>query len=285
LTEFVAARSASMNRMPRDSFAVAAENSQGGNGTDLALGRLASGQAAAGWRSKVLSRSLQQAAHRSLERGAVFVDAAWRLMDERENEGFTLQEVADKAGQSVRTFYQHFASKDDLVLAVFEELVEQMVARVRESVEKYADPTERLAAIIIGAEKLDDREVRPLERALTRFRLHLLQRSPQEVARVQEPYQTLVREAVQSAIDARQIPECDAGYAAYFISSLKSDYYFEAFAMGDQLGSPKPSPIELARFCLRGLGAELPARFEPQREPSRPENQRRRHIQGRAQTA
>src|SRR5258708_23346499 len=104
-----------MNRMPRVSSAVTAENRQGGNGTDLALEPLARGQAAAGWRSKVLSRSLQQAAHRSLERRAVFVDAAWRLMDERENEGFTLQEVADKAGQSVRPVYHNFATNAHLV--------------------------------------------------------------------------------------------------------------------------------------------------------------------------
>jgi hypothetical protein len=75
----------------------------------------------AGWRSRILTRSLERATQRSLDRASAFIQAAKSLLDEEGAAGFTVQQVADLAGQSLRSFYQHFSSKDDLLLALFEE--------------------------------------------------------------------------------------------------------------------------------------------------------------------
>ena len=45
-----------------------------------------------------------------------------------------MQEVADEAGQSLRTLYQYFESKDDLLLAVFEEAMKTYARMIRESI-------------------------------------------------------------------------------------------------------------------------------------------------------
>ena len=49
------------------------------------------------------------------------MQAAARLLERTNGDRFTVQDVADEAGQSLRTLYQYFESKDDLLLAVFEE--------------------------------------------------------------------------------------------------------------------------------------------------------------------
>jgi len=108
-----------MNSMPRDSFALGCRERQGGNGTDWrALGRLASGQAA-GLAIQGLSRSLQQARTDTIESGRVFVHAGRAVWKRVRNEGFTLQEVADKGGcQAVRTFLPKFLRARTTCLAV-----------------------------------------------------------------------------------------------------------------------------------------------------------------------
>ena len=40
------------------------------------------------------------------------------MLKRSNGESLTVQDVADEAGQSLRTLYQYFASKDDLLLAV-----------------------------------------------------------------------------------------------------------------------------------------------------------------------
>jgi AcrR family transcriptional regulator len=174
-----------------------------------------------------------------------------------------VQEVADRGGQSLRTFYQHFACKDDLILAVFEEASDQMIARVHEEVEKYSEPIERLAALIIGTAVVEEQDVSPLQVALTHVRLQLLQSKPSEVARIVAGYAALLREMIEAAVEAGQIPPCEPRDAAHFIAWLKISSYYEAFVMGEALHLTPPSQVEIARFCLRGLGADLPAAFAP----------------------
>ena len=53
--------------------------------------------------------------------GPALIQAAAALLERSNGDGFTVQDVADEAGQSLRTLYQYFESKDDLLLAVFEE--------------------------------------------------------------------------------------------------------------------------------------------------------------------
>src|SRR5207344_2436590 len=75
----------------------------------------------ADWQRRVVGRSLNDAKRRSIDRGARFIRAAAKVLNRNNGSSLTVQEVADEAGQSLRTLYQYFSSKDDLLLAVFEE--------------------------------------------------------------------------------------------------------------------------------------------------------------------
>jgi AcrR family transcriptional regulator len=50
------------------------------------------------------------------------LDAAWALVEERGGEGFSMAEIAERAGVSRRALYLHFASRVQLMLALMEHI-------------------------------------------------------------------------------------------------------------------------------------------------------------------
>ena len=47
---------------------------------------------------------------------------------------FTVQDIVDRSGLSLRSFYKHFGGKDELLLALFEELLADFAADLRADV-------------------------------------------------------------------------------------------------------------------------------------------------------
>src|SRR3954453_24218610 len=73
------------------------------------------------WRTRALDRSLEPAATRSMERLERGLDAARELAHATPDASFTVAEVAERAGVSLKSFYRSFTGKDDLLLALLEE--------------------------------------------------------------------------------------------------------------------------------------------------------------------
>ena len=75
-------------------------------------------------REQALARSLFAARARAENRLQRFLDAALELMNEGDpGRDFTVHEVVERSGQSLRLFYQYFGGKHELLLALFEESV------------------------------------------------------------------------------------------------------------------------------------------------------------------
>ena len=96
------------------------------------------------WEQRMLERSLDSARVQALARSGEFVHAALALLEEEGSVDFTVQDVVQRSGGSLRRFYQLFSSKDDLVLALFEELITQLVEHIPASVQAGAPPLDRL---------------------------------------------------------------------------------------------------------------------------------------------
>ena len=85
--------------------------------------------------------SLRSARARVHARSDRFVAAATRLLHEKGSTDFTVQDVVDRSRMSIRTFYQYFGSKEDLLLAVYETVVaREAVPRLRKRIDKFSDP-------------------------------------------------------------------------------------------------------------------------------------------------
>jgi AcrR family transcriptional regulator len=211
----------------------------------------------ADWQRRVVGRSLGTATKRSIDRGGRLVRAAAALLERSNGDGFTVQDVADEAGQSLRTLYHYFESKDDLLLAVFEEAMGTYARMIRTAIAGLEDPLERLAGAIIAAARMPEVSNPGVDRGLARFRLKLGEVDPNLVARAQEPVASLFRNLVEEASKAGAIRDCDPEEATYLIMALNSAYIIGQ-TLGNNSGLRRPTVLGLTSFCLEGLSASLP---------------------------
>jgi AcrR family transcriptional regulator len=213
---------------------------------------------AAGWQRRVVDRSLDDAKRRSIDRGARLIRAAAKVLDRNNGESLTVQEVADEAGQSLRTLYQYFGSKDDLLLAVFEEAMRVYAQLLEAAIATFDDPLERLAAAMIAAGRLPEvHGSGGRDRGLSQLRLHLSGAQPNSLASAQQPVISLFRALIADAVDAGQLAGVDVEKSTYFVCSLRNAYSTSTM-LGNDLGLRLPDVIEVSLFCLSGLGAAQP---------------------------
>ena len=165
------------------------------------------------WREAAVARSLDSARTRAESRVQRFLDAALELMADSDGKEFTVQEVVERSGQSLRSFYQYFGGKHELLLALFEESVRTTAERLREDIAKESEPLERLHQLVLGYYRI----CRPSAKSkaakktaagpapvLVEFAQQLLTAHPTDAARAYIPLVTLFDEVIGEAIDARR---------------------------------------------------------------------------------
>ena len=162
------------------------------------------------WREAAVARSLDSARTRAESRVQRFLDAALELMADSDGKEFTVQEVVERSGQSLRSFYQYFGGKHELLLALFEESVRTTAERLREDIAKESEPVERLHQLVLGYYRI----CRPSAKSkaakktaagpapvLVEFAQQLLTAHPTDAARAYIPLVTLFDEVIGEAID------------------------------------------------------------------------------------
>ena len=166
------------------------------------------------WRETAVARSLNPARERAEKRVQRFLDAAMELLLAGDGSEFTVQAVVDASGQSLRSFYQYFGGKHELLMALFEEAVLSTTEHLREHAAAGADPVERLHRFVVECHRL----CRPPQKTkrkrsssaafpvsspvLTQFAHELLTARPAEAAQVFQPVVRLFEELLGEAIDA-----------------------------------------------------------------------------------
>jgi AcrR family transcriptional regulator len=205
------------------------------------------------WKHRVVARSLGVATRQSLDRAHALMKATVELL-EVSGENVTVQDVADRAGYSLRILYRHFSSKDDLLAAVLEDQLEAASKRIRPILERFDDPVERLGAFIRQTIHLEATP-RNLAVAMARQEARLLLSHPAEVARAQAPMAALAGDLVKAAVVARRIESSVAGSGVYGMMALKRAYNY-ARLLGDESFLPLPTEEEMVAQCLRGFGVD-----------------------------
>jgi AcrR family transcriptional regulator len=213
-------------------------------------------EAGAEWQRRVVGRSLRTAAERSVDRGLSLIQAAATALERSNGDDITVQDVADEAGQSLRTLYQYFESKDDLLLAVFEEAMRTYALLIRRAIAELDDPLERLAGALLAAVRMPEHSGSGLDRGLARLRLKLSEVGPDRFTQAQTAVATLLRETVEAAMASGQVVVRDAEAATFVLLSLNGAY-ITSETLGNDAGVRRPDAVELTLFCLRGFGADV----------------------------
>jgi AcrR family transcriptional regulator len=163
------------------------------------------------FRDAAVARAVDPARLRAERRVQRFLDAALELMSSASEKDFTVQEVVERSGQSLRSFYQYFAGKYELLLALFEESVRSTADLLRERIADEPDPFERLHVFTVeyfrvcapapkgtpAAKGVSSSKVRPA--ALAEFAQQLLTEHPKEAARAFVPLVSLCVELLDDA--------------------------------------------------------------------------------------
>jgi TetR/AcrR family transcriptional regulator len=203
------------------------------------------------WRDRVIARSLGAATRQTLDRAQALMKATVELL-EVSGENVTVQDVADRAGFSLRILYRHFSSKEDLLAAVLEDQLATGAERLRQVLGEIDDPIERLAEFVRMTVHV---KPTPLNLALAKQEMRLLLSHPIEVVRAQAPMAALGRELVLAAVEAGHLEPSVAEHGVYSMMTLKRAYN-RARLLGDDLGLPLPSEEKMVEDCLRVLGVQ-----------------------------
>ena len=197
----------------------------------------------------------QTAAAGTESRSARFMKSALAILGETGRTDFTVLEVAERSQTSLRSFYQRFSSKDELLLALIDEI---MV----ESTRKWRADTDGLPSVT-ALRMLIDRVCAPTEsskqdrvnRGLARYFDHLAETLPREYARVLVPLHELFKDIINRGIGEDSFRAglgVDATAALIMQSALGA---MRHRVLGMELSGAPIDAGHVYDFCLNGLVA------------------------------
>ncbi|HTR70036.1 MAG TPA: TetR/AcrR family transcriptional regulator [Mycobacteriales bacterium] len=211
--------------------------------------------AAAAWLERAADRSpsVQRSRQRSAERAQQIVDAARRLVVLKGSE-FTTHELVKEAGIAVQTFYTHFEGKDQVLLAVFEELISETCAWLELAARDLPDPVSRLefyVRSVVGG--IDNGQGDRGSRFITteHWRLHRLH--PQELAQATSAFTDLLLPQIRAATAAGLLAPSNADHDAWLVTQLViAVFHHYEYARSEE--SVEEIADRLWSFCYAALG-------------------------------
>jgi len=129
-----------------------------------------------------------------------FMRSALSILAETGRTDFTVLEVVERSKTSLRSFYQHFSTKDELLLALIDSIMTESSRQWREQTDDL--PAAEALRVLIdricapaGSSKQDS-----INRGLTFYNDHLAETKPREYARVLSTLHELIGEILERGI-------------------------------------------------------------------------------------
>ena len=187
-------------------------------------------------------------------RGDRFIKTAVAILGETGRTDFTVQEVVARSKTSLRAFYQHFSSKDELLLALFDRTIAQS-ARAWRAETSGMDGTAALKLVIDRVSQQPESSTQDsLNRALTLYNQHLAETRPREYARVLSPLHRLIRDIIGHGITEGVFnPGLDVGAAAAIVMQTTMGAQ-RLHWLGAELNRTPVDAGQLYDFCSSALG-------------------------------
>ena len=182
-----------------------------------------------------------------------FMKSALAILGETGRTDFTVLEVVERSKTSLRSFYQHFSTKDELLLALIDKIMSESTRRWRED-------TDGLAPMV-ALRVLIDRICTPAEsttqdkvnRGLTYYNDHLAETLPREYARVLSPVHGLIKDIINRGLadgSFRAGLDVDATAALIMQSALGA---MRLHVLGAELSGVPVEASHIYDFCVAAL--------------------------------
>jgi AcrR family transcriptional regulator len=199
-------------------------------------------------------------------RAQQLVAAAYDLLAEEGLEGLTIRAVLARTGLARRAFYDNFAGKDDLVLAVFAQTLHAAARQLGEWAADRKTPLERLrfivTSIVLGRYGHDEtpeggRDLRGA--ALSREHMRLAESHPGELADALRPLLAAMAGYLAEGMADGSVRKGDADRMALLVYNLVSTTVHTEL-LAEEAGIPDRArrlalADELWEFCRRAVKA------------------------------
>jgi AcrR family transcriptional regulator len=207
------------------------------------------------WKQRAVERSTRAAKLRAEQRVQRFLDAAQVIIAEKGSTDFTVQEVVDRSRQSLRSFYQHFDGKHELLLALFEDALRRATDQIRAAAQGQADPLGRLKVavqLLFELSRPDPAARRPL---FTDFAPQLLLSHPAEVRVAHAPLLTLLAELLTEASAAGELRAGVNPRRAAALTMQTVMFVAQSAVVSDEDDLAVITSDEVWEFCAHGFAA------------------------------
>jgi AcrR family transcriptional regulator len=205
------------------------------------------------WKQRAVERSTRAAKQRAEQRVQRFLDAAQSLITREGTTDFTVQQVVEASNQSLRSFYQHFDGKHELLLALFEDALRRATDQIRAAASVPADPLDRVKVavqLLFELSRPDPAAKRPL---FSEFAPRLLISHPTEVRGAHAPLLALISELL---IEAEAEGKLRAGVSPRRAAALTMQtvmFVAQSAVVADDEDLPVITADEIWDFCSRGF--------------------------------
>ena len=207
------------------------------------------------WKQRAVERSTRAAKLRAEQRVQRFLDAAQVIIAEKGSTDFTVQEVVDRSRQSLRSFYQHFDGKHELLLALFEDALRRATEQIRAAAQGQADPLDRLKVavqLLFELSRPDPAARRPL---FTDFAPQLLLSHPAEVRVAHAPLLALLAELLTEASATGELRAGIDPRRAAALTMQTVMFVAQSAVVSDEDDLPVITSDEVWEFCAHGFTA------------------------------
>lgn len=210
--------------------------------------------AKAQWHERTVERSLKNARERAISRGDKFIKAAGELLRTTGKSDFTVQEVVDRSGMSLRSFYHHFATKDDLLLALIEESVRRYTAEMRPKLDATDGAVEKLR-LLLNTSFRDRYTSDRASRGMVLFHWRLAEARTAEFVATLAPQVAMITEILREGVEAgafrADIPlQVQASLVSHTLLAL-----LDMRVLAVELVDEPVTADQLVEWCLTAVGA------------------------------
>lgn len=188
-------------------------------------------------------------------RPARFMKSALEILGETGRTDFTVLAVVERSKTSLRSFYQHYSTKDELLLALVDRIMAESSARWRADVADL-DAIAALRTLVtrISAPAASTKQD-SINRGLTFYNDHLAETLPREYARVLSPLHLLIRDIIAAGItegvfreaSATEIDTASALIMQTVLGALRLR------VLGAELNGAPVEGSHIFEFCVRSL--------------------------------
>lgn len=194
------------------------------------------------------------------DRRLLIIEAAAGLFDRHGYHGTSMAEIAKAAGLRKPTLYHYFRSKDDILFAIHDGLIEQLLENQRRrEQQKGLTPTQELLEVIGDLLSM-------VQRKPGRFRVffenqrQLRQDEQEAVARKRNDYRARVERVLERGIEAGEFREVDVGLTTLAILGMCNWSYQWLRESGPLEG--RQVALIYWNVLVNGLAVETPSHIE-----------------------